>query len=139
MCWTSDTNPIPKTADKDIICYKIFSIEDIKYKVKKFLGITFRKESIKELYSLYKEYKYIPYAANPKVTINYRKYNGIYSWWSIDKGYHSYSTLDQAELKRIPKLELIVECVIPKGSIYYLNENNEIVSSDIIITDKVIN
>ena len=38
MCWTSDTNPIPKTADKDIICYKIFSIEDIKYKVKKFLG-----------------------------------------------------------------------------------------------------
>lgn len=138
MCWTSDTNPIPKTADKDIICYKVFNIKDIKYKRRKFLGIPFRKEGIEELYSLYKLYKYIPYADNPKVTIYYRKYNDIYSWWSIDKGYHSYSTLDQAELKRILKLELIVECTIPKGSVYYLNENNEIVSSNIIVTDKIV-
>lgn len=138
MCWTSDTNPIPKTADKDIICYKVFNIGDIKYKVRKFLGIPFRKEGIKELYSMYKAYKYVPYAANPKVTIYYRKYNDIYSWWSIDKGYHSYSTLDQAELKRVLKLELIVECVIPAGSTYYINENDEIVSSNIIVTDKIV-
>ena len=138
MCWTSDTNPIPKTADKDIICYKVFYIKDIKYKRRKFLGIPLWKEGIEKLYSMYKEYEYIPYATNPKVTIYYRKYNDIYSWWSIDKGYHSYSTLDQAELKRILKLELIVECVIPKGSVYYLNENNEIVSSNIIVTDKIV-
>ena len=138
MCWTSDTNPIPKTADKDIICYKIFSIEDIKYKVNKFLGITFRKESIKELYSLYKEYKYIPYAANPEVAIHCKKRNGIYSWWAIDKGYHSYSTLSKAEFVRCKIFELIVKCTIPKGSVYYLNENNEIVSSNIIVTDKIV-
>lgn len=138
MCWTSDTNPIPKTADKDIICYKVFNIKDIKYKRRKFLGIPLWKEGIEKLYSMYKEYEYVPYAANPKVTIYYRKYNDIYSWWSIDKGYHSYSTLDQAELKRILKLELIVECTIPKGTVYYLNENNEIVSSNIIVTDKIV-
>ena len=138
MCWTSDTNPIPKTADKDIICYKVFDIKDIKYKRRKFLGIPLWKEGIEKLYSMYKEYEYIPYANNPKVTIYYRKYNDIHSWWSIDKGYHSYSTLDQAELKRILKLELIVECVIPKGSVYYLNENNELVSSNIIVTNKIV-
>ena len=138
MCWTSDTNPISKTADKDIICYKVFSIEDIKYKVKKFLGIPFRKVGIEELYSLYKQYKYIPYATNPKVTIYYRKYNDIYSWWAIDKGYHSYSTLSKAEFVRCKIFELIVECTIPKGSVYYLNENNEIVSSNIIVTDKIV-
>ena len=38
----------------------------------------------------------------------------------------------------LPKIA-IIECIIPKGSVYYLNENNEIVSSNIIVTDKIIN
>ena len=138
MCWTSDTNPIPKTADKDIICYKVFDIKDIKYKRRKFLGIPLWKEGIEELYSMYKEYKYIPYADNPKVTIYYRKYNDIHSWWSIDKGYHSYNTLSKAAFVRCKIFELIVECTIPKGTVYYLNENNDIVSSNIIVTDKIV-
>lgn len=138
MCWTSDTNPIPKTADKDIICYKVFDIKDIKYKRRKFLWIPLWKKGIEKLYSMYKEYEYVPYAANPKVNIRCKKRNGIYSWWAIDKGYHSYNTLSKAAFVRCKIFELIVECTIPKGTVYYLNENNEIVSSNIIVTDKIV-
>lgn len=138
MCWTSDTNPIPKTADKDIICYKVFYIKDIKYKIRKFLWIPLWKEGIEKLYSMYEEYEYVPYATNPKVNIRCKKRNGIYSRWAIDKGYHSYSTLSRAAFVRCKISRLIVECTIPKGSVYYLNGNNEIVSSNIIVTDKIV-
>ena len=58
MCWITDKKPTRKTATEDIICYKVFYSKEIKYKIKRFLGILLYKEGIKELYSLYRNYKY---------------------------------------------------------------------------------
>lgn len=138
MCWTSDINPIPKTAFENITCYKIFHLKSIKWKVRKFLGISLWKCGIEKLYSLYRDYKYIPYTHNPEVTVSLI-HSAYWDRWNIYKGYHSYSTLDKAKLERVRDTELIVKCIIPIGSTYYLNECNEIVSSNIIVTDKIIN
>ena len=137
MCWKSDKFVIPRTATENITCYKIFDIRETRWKRKNFLRIPLWKDSITELYSLYRGYLYIPYTPNPEVSIS-QIHNSLYNYWCINKGYHSYSTLAMAKLKRKSKLKLIVKCIIPIGSTYYLNECNEIVSSNIIVTDEVI-
>ena len=126
MCWVSYRLPLPKIATEDIICYKIVTCKEI-------------KQNIKMFYSLYRDYQYIAYASNPKITINFKKYHTTISCWYIEEGYHSYRTLLNATLEGLDTSYLIVKCIIPIGSIYYLNNENEIVSSDIIITDEIIN
>ena len=57
----------------------------------------------------------------------------------IEEGYHSYATLATAKFNKTSSpSSIIVECIIPKDAIYYLNEDDEIVSSNIIVTDKII-
>ena len=63
--------------------------------------------------------------------------------WIIEEGFHSYRTwltakkafegfsTDSSIRKRIK----IVQCIIPKGTTFYINEKNEIVSNGIIITN----
>lgn len=138
MCWASDEHPISCMADKDITCYKVFHKRDIIWGVEKTLDLTFEAK-IKELKSLYRQYKYIPYNINPKIIINFKKFHTSPSFWSITEGYHSYNTLFKATLERIGISYLMVKCIIPIGSTYYLNNEDEIVSSDIIITDEIIN
>ena len=125
MCWISFKLPKPKIATEDIVCYKIFRCRKIKWNTKVF-------------YSLYRDYQYIAYASNPKITINFKKFHTSPSCWYITEGYHSYNTLFKAILERIGTSYPIVKCIIPIGSTYYLNNEDEIVSSDIIITDKII-
>ena len=63
--------------------------------------------------------------------------NEYYYSWYIDEGYHSYGTLDKAKEERNLN-EIIVKCIIPKGSVYYINDLDEIVASNIIVTDKIV-
>lgn len=140
MCWISYKNsPVKHIANKDITCYKTFCNSDVVWNQNKikFLGITvWNKYNIKKLHSLYRDYPYVPYEHNPEVTIFLTKSdydNGYY----ISKGYHSYSTLYKAKEER-NLYEVIVKCIIPKGSAYYINGRNEVVSSNIIVTDKII-
>lgn len=138
MCWISDQIPSPKIASEDITCYKVFCNRDVVWEKIKFLGISlWKKHKIKGLYSLYKDYLYTPYSSNAEVTLS-QTYNSETDYWYIEKGYHSYSTLDKAELEKFKYLEIIVKCIIPKGAEYYINEYEDIVSSNIIITDKII-
>lgn len=125
MCWVSYRLPLPKIATEDIICYKIVTCKEI-------------KRNIKMFYSLYRDYQYISYSSNPKITINFKKYYTTSSCWYIEEGYHSYRTLFKAILERLGTSYPIIKCIIPIGSTYYLNNEDEIVSSDIIITDKII-
>ena len=136
MCWTSYNTPIRKTATEDITCYKLFARESIVWKKTKFWF-----DSIEKIDSLCMSYEYIPHKANPKVILiicKHTLWKGAYRWY-IEKGYHSYETLHKAKLEKNPNLEdVIVECIIPIGSEYYINENQEIVSSNIIVTDKIV-
>lgn len=132
MCWTSYIKPIRFIAHEDIKCYKVFSKTNIVWSSSK---------KIREIMSLYRNYLYIPYNINPKVNIIYPNYiiDILYDEYSyrIQEGYHSYSTFNIAKLYS-NDLFHIIECSIPKGSEYYINEGGEIVSSNLIVTDKIV-
>lgn len=135
MCWKSYKTPIRYTANKDIKCYKVFDKADITWDISKQF---FKK--IREVKSLFQKYLYIPYNINPEINIIRSGYT--YDWtlkyaYYIMEGYHSYATLNVAKLYSNQFFH-IIECIIPKGTKYFINENKEIISSNIIITDEVI-
>ena len=133
MCWTSSKKPIKHIATDNITCYKVFSIKDIKWRIEKTSDSLEKK--MKEVKSLYKNYVYIPYETNPKVNIICRFDNDLTCDWFINEGYHSYKYINSINKRYF----CVLECIIPKGSIYYINSDNHLVSSDIIVTDKIIN
>ena len=126
MCWVSKTIPIKNIAEKDIICYKVFHIQNI----------IFDKWKIQKLYSEYMNFLYIPYKKQEHINLKIENY--IYDK-RITFGYHSYSTLERALYGIHNSNYTIVECIIPKDSEYYVNSRQEIVSSNIIVTDKILN
>ena len=132
MCWTSSKKPIKCIATDNITCYKVFSKKDIKWRLEKTSDSLEKK--MKEVKSLYKNYVYIPYETNPKVNIICRLDNDLSCDWFINEGYHSYKYINSINKSYFCTLE----CIIPKGSIYYINSDNCIVSSDIIVTDKLV-
>ena len=148
MCWITERNINEKIASKDIVCFKLFREQDIVYRTKHFLGFKLGKPKIVKLNSVIQHFEYIPYKKQKSVNLHkkYLSYPIINSthfkikkYIKIEEGYHSYATLDRAKyIKTFQPSSIIVECIIPKDAIYYLNEDDEIVSSNIIVTDKII-
>ena len=95
MSWMSYNTPVKNTADDNITCYKVFHKTDITWRVEKTSDLTFEPK-IKEIKSLYKQYKYIPYNINPKIDIIY-KWSDIENIWYIEEGYNSYISLEEAK------------------------------------------
>ena len=58
--------------------------------------------------------------------------------YKIDAGYHSYNTIERAKKSIFFGDEVVIKCIIPKDTEYYINNNNEIVSSTIIVTDQIV-
>lgn len=121
MCWISSKKPIKKVATEDITVYKLLSFD-------------LRAPFIHYRYFYAEKQKEIEL----KITERYDPYSRLHI---IEKGYHSYSKL--STIKFIQKtnqnwmpLEIFI-CTIPKGSVYYENENDEVVSSNIIINRKL--
>jgi hypothetical protein len=56
----------------------------------------------------------------------------------ITKGFHSANTKQRLKNHAICLHQKIVKCIIPKGSMYYINETGCIVSNQIIVTDKLV-
>ena len=114
------TNNLHKyIAEKDIVCYKIVNLRDNKI-------ISYWYDFIYEL-----NRKYTTQVLQPIFT----KKGNIY----IEKGFHSYRNLGIAKdyiyydmFNLLP--EIIVKCIVPKGSEYYIN-NKEMVSNQIIIVE----
>lgn len=122
MCWSSRYCPIKRGAQNIIIVYKV---------------VTYIDSS--ECHALYQWFKYIykrvyRYPGPLKI----RERRDIHRW-EIHRGFHSYATMDRAlqEYKEDIMCNFgeiaLVECAIPIGSIYYKNENDEIVSNGIFI------
>ena len=136
MCWVIKTKPIKNIAEKDIICYKVFHFEDIFFEQFDRTKIQIDKIKIQKLYSEYMHFLYIPYKNQEH--INLKIENDIIRY-IIEEGYHSYSTFERAQYYIGYNSNLIIiECIIPKDSEYYVNSRQEIVSSDIIVTDKIL-
>lgn len=140
MCWVSKTKPIKNIAEKDIICYKLFHFENIIFEQFDRSKIQINKIKIQKLYSAYMYFLYIPYKKQEH--INLKIENDIIRY-IIEEGYHSYSTLEKAQYVVYNSYKHsnynIFECIIPKDSEYYVNSRQEIVSSNIIVTDKILN
>ena len=146
MCWISKHGISKCIANKDIKCYKNFKLEDIKFKQKFIFKFKFGKKKIIQLISLFEKYLYIPYKEQPFIDLKPRKiYDNIYNiknykdiYYRIDTGYHSYSTIEKAKEDIWFGSEIVIKCIIPKGTEYYINNDNEIVSSTIIVTDQIV-
>ena len=136
MCWINKTIPIKNIAETDIICYKVFHIQNIIFEQFDRTKIQIDKNKIQKLYSEYMNFLYIPYKKQEH--INLKIENDIIRY-IIEEGYHSYSTLERALYGIHNSNYTIVECIIPKDSEYYVNSRQEIVSSDILVTDKILN
>lgn len=146
MCWTSKNELTKLIADKDIECYKNFRFEDITFKQKSIFNFKFGKNKIIQLISLFKKYKYIPYKKQQIINLKPIELfyypdsfnnHGIIDY-KIDIGYHSYDTIKIAQKNIFFDNEVIIKCIIPKGTEYYINNDNEIVSSTIIVTDQIV-
>lgn len=126
MCWTSSKPPVRRIAKKGIYTYKVI------YDYGEFICYSLIMGFVYEYYKLYTQNK----AIMPLCGILTNK-------WIIEEGFHSYRTwltakeasekfsTDPSIRKRIK----IVQCIIPKGTAFYINEKNEIVSNGIIITN----
>lgn len=147
MCWITERNINEKIASKDIVCFKLFREQDIIYRTKHFLGFKLGKPKIIKLNSIIQHFEYIPYKKQKSINLHIESWKPIIDFIhykikkcvKIEEGYHSYATLATAKFNKTSSpLTIIVRCIIPKGAVYYLNEDDEIVSSTIIITDKII-
>lgn len=126
MCWISNKPPVRRIAIEGIYTYKVV------YDYSEFLCDSLIMGFVYEYYKLYTQNK----AIMPLCVARTNK-------WIIEEGFHSYRTWLTAK-KAFEKFSTdpcirkkikIVQCIIPKGTAFYINEKNEIVSNDIIITN----
>ena len=110
MCWIS-TELDKKVAEHDITVYKIVL------------------PNIRGVKSLFYKFWYL-FNMTYRGTFNI-KLDG--SEYCITEGFHSYKTKSQVLFANKFYFKKIVKCILPKGTIYYINNNNEIVSNQIRI------
>lgn len=123
MCWYSDKKPVALVAEEDFVCYKYTETHKVEEKRKYLFGIL--GPIVKVIHSDIRNYLYYLHRKNPRVYINVEPHGRRYS---IEEGYHSL-----LYMPRMYKTFAILKCTIPKGTIYYKNEWNELVSEQIII------
>lgn len=123
MCWTTQTPPVKHIAKEIIYVYKVvFNIDE------------FQCRSLIMRF----DYIYKQECVEPSLEIKECKYAYRGEVREIYKGFHSYAYLNKAT-KKYNTLSskhynvALVECIIPKGSTFYRNEFDEIVSNRIII------
>lgn len=126
MCWKSNIEPIPIIAKDNIIVYKYGFRTSDDYFESRFRCHPYKKQE-----------------SQPIVKINIYTYD-LYAKYSVYQGYHSYLTLDilkyHLKFERMGERRCfnnlaIAAFIIPKDTIYYLNDNKEIVSESIIFLD----
>lgn len=119
MCWESNKLPVRRIAKKDIYVYKIVESID------KFNCISAVKYFQYQYNKIYTQESPIAFDSKENV-------------WAIKEGFHSYKTLLKAKAdyhKLHIDYYIIVQCIIPKGSTFYENENGEVVSDSIVISN----
>lgn len=120
MCWTSKYPPIRRSATTSLIVYKVVV----------YISPSRCRSFIMWFDYIYKHEYIEPY-------LNIEEFKDIHRW-KIYRGFHSFVSLDKA-VEEYKKASLgdrriaLVECIIPKDSTFYKNENGEIVSDRIII------
>lgn len=137
MCWVTKNKPVKQVAKRNIKVQKVLHLTsygfvspcfDI-YKWKKSLPNTSYLETPEESYKYpYDNYIYPENPIKKKYKINY----GLHSCKKIVRNGDGFCTVDdnmnEHYLMMAMANDFICECIIPKGSTYYLNEYGEYVS-----------
>ena len=117
MCLYSKTK-IPLIAKEDITCYKIVC-RPLNSKVSKYDSVCFNFPINKGLI----------YAEGEKIILEY-------GYYQIGEGYlHSYTSLYHAK-NTCFGYNFILECIIPKGSEYFISKDGDEYASDKLIIGK---
>lgn len=117
MCWNS-RKWNPKVALKDITCYKVMKVFGEKFKS----NVTGKVYETNVLNT--------PINLQPKVSF----FLGD-PWYDVSSGYFSYSNIGNA-VENSCTNEVLVQCTIPKGSVY-VKAFGEYISSNIIVNKKI--
>lgn len=136
MCWISNQLPIKNVALEDIPVFKVMILLGNSRLISKYYSFEYR---IGETYSM----------NNDEIILHRLKYGYI-----IEEGFHSYSSDSKIEVHPdmmeilnardmcVDRMSIYsectyvkVECIIPKGSEYYVNKDGEYVSNNIKIID----
>ena len=143
MCFVVESiNPDALIAKEDIICYKSVFLRrpksiwnedfwlEILIWILYFLGIKLVvSASIEYVYILTKyehERVHIKSISSGPMLI-------------IEEGYHSWTNIGKAKSQiNLSMQDTIIECIIPKGTIYYVNKKSQEYVSENIITRKIV-
>lgn len=125
MCWVSFKPPVKRVAEKDILVYKVVNPSPHK----------------NECYSFFFNFLYkFGVIYNTDIKIKYIDNGKDEYMWVGNEGFHSLSNkkaaLYESEVYIFKCDTFIVQCIIPKGSDYYINEYDEVISNSIIILRK---
>lgn len=112
--WKRDgwNHPVPRKAEKDIICYKWLERGD-----DKMLQTPFKMVLVK-----------IGQRMKAKLGIGY-SYIVVPSEITVNEGIHGFTSKREA-FKNFRTEDVIVECIIPKGAEYIRGTNNDIVATE---------
>jgi len=118
MCFIVHPNYFkPKIAEQDIECYKLGSLKDGKF-VSKFLNYVYEFGKIQ-----------------PKIELKISPCTST-SEYKITYGYHSLMAIPPYSRYIVQLNYCYVNCIIPKGAVYFVNPDvQEYVSSQIIIQE----
>lgn len=125
MCWISYKPPVKRVAETDILVYKV-----VNYKPHTDECCSLIFNFLYKFGVIYDTDIKIKYSGNGKDT----------HVWMGNEGFHSFSNEKAAVYESDIYVEAyystIVKCVIPKGSDYYINEYDEVISNNIVILSK---
>lgn len=123
MCWSSKYPPVKRNAQNHIIVYKVVTYID--------------SSECRSLYYQWFKYVYKHVYRDPD-SLEIKESRDMYGW-KIYRGFHSYATMDRALREYEDAITYnygkvaLVECTIPIGSVFYKNNDDEIVSNGIFI------
>ena len=144
MCWNSK-DVIAKIADNDIECFKIVLqdgsntiysyYQEFKYELNKLYKteLNFIKHRSLGYTSILQGFH--SYSNELKYDITYYNLIPLIKVFNdkTDNTFQAYMVHSTLSNKNILAKSVIANCIIPKGSTYYVNEHGEIVSNQIII------
>jgi hypothetical protein len=136
MCFKIEGKKL--TAKEDIVCYKIVRVKHFKKGTvvehwEKIHCII--KTTGNYIFSIYRGF---PYILNRTYETKFKYKVSLFGYREISSGFHSYISKEVAENKSSMPYNMVVKCIIPKGSKYYVNNSKqEFVSTKIKILEVI--
>lgn len=136
MCWIGHYNPL--IAKENINCFKVMYLNNSKFLLSFYRKMCYNlnyeyKTKIKVDFPAdsYSRIEYGFHSYNQYCKISLHRYSPAISVYPIDGAVRR--ALD-FYIKILPDVVVVVDCIIPKGTLFFENSSGELVSEKIILT-----